>query len=256
MDSTGFDFKGRSIFIALPAYDHKVSLKLAISLARFTQAAPRHGIDVQIGSICGCSVVSRARNLLVKDFLDSGCTELLFIDSDINFDPDAIFRLMAWGGGKKGIVAAVPRVRDPKATYIADLEYDENKELTMNGRGLVRATRVATAFMWVNRPVFEDLVNAHPEWDYFDHRSGKMLNAVFDFKVTHEGYMGEDFLFCDRARGLGYQVWIDPAITLGHMGVQEYVGNFGTDILHPMIGELKPVGFEVAEAGADVSEST
>jgi len=111
----GFNLAGRSIFIALPAYDFKVSLKLAVSLARFTQIAPQHGIDVHIGSICGCSVVSRARNLLVRDFLDSDATELLFIDSDINFEPEDILRLMAWGTDtRKGIVAAVPRVRDVK----------------------------------------------------------------------------------------------------------------------------------------------
>lgn len=232
----GFNLAGRSIFIALPAYDFKVSLKLAVSLASFTQRASRHGIDVQIGSICGCSVVSRARNLLVQDLLESPCTELLFIDSDINFEPEAIFRLMAWGTDtRKGVVAAVPRVRDVNKVYIADLEYDENQELTMNHRGLVRAERVATAFMWVNRKVFEDLVAAHPEWAYWDKRAGKNLSAVFDFKVTPEGYIGEDFLFCDRAREAGYEVWIDPTITLGHMGVQEYTGNFGDDILYPMI---------------------
>lgn len=232
----GFNLAGRSIFIALPAYDFKVSLKLAVSLASFTQRASRHGIDVQIGSICGCSVVSRARNLLVQDLLESPCTELLFIDSDINFEPEAIFRLMAWGTDtRKGVVAAVPRVRDVNKVYIADLEYDENQELTMNHRGLVRAERVATAFMWVNRKVFEDLVAAHPEWTYWDKRAGKNLSAVFDFKVTPEGYIGEDFLFCDRAREAGYEVWVDPTITLGHMGVQEYTGNFGDDILYPMI---------------------
>lgn len=232
----GFNLAGRSIFIALPAYDFKVSLKLAVSLARFAQEAPKHGISVQIGSICGCSVVSRARNLLVKDLLESDCTELLFIDSDINFEPEAIFRLMAWGSDeKKGIVAAVPRVRDVNKVYIADLEYDENRELTMNRQGLVRAERVATAFMWVNRKVFEDLVEANPEWTYWDKRAGKNLSAVFDFKVTPEGYIGEDFLFCDRAREAGYEVWIDPTISLGHMGVQEYTGNFGDDILYPMI---------------------
>lgn len=230
-----YDLSGRSIFIALPAYDFKVSLKLAVSLARFTQMAPRHGIDVQIGSICGCSVVSRARNMLVRDFLDSPCTELLFIDSDINFEPEAIIRLMAWGSDpKKGIVAAVPRVRDANKTYIADLAYD-NHQLTMNGMGLVKGERVATAFMWVNRKVFEDLIASNPEWTYWDKRAGADLSAVFDFKVERDGYIGEDFLFCDRARYAGYEVWIDPSITLGHMGVQEYTGNFGEDVLKPMI---------------------
>ena len=232
----GYSLAGRSVFIALPAYDFKVSLKLAISLARFAQSAPQHGIDIQIGSICGCSVVSRARNLLVKDFIESNCTDLLFIDSDINFEPDDILRLLSWTSEpKKGIVAGVPRTRSEHKTYIANLDYDDSHELTMNSMGLVRATHVATAFMMVRREVFETLVEAHKEWEYYDTRTDRVLNAVFDFKVTEAGYMGEDFLFCDRAREHGYEVWIDPTIKLGHMGVQEYMGNFGKDILYPMI---------------------
>jgi hypothetical protein len=232
----GYDLTGRSIFIALPAYDFKVSLKLAISLARFTQVAGKHGISVHMGSICGCSVVSRARNLLVKDMVDSDATDLLFIDSDINFEPDDILRLMAWGADpKKGIVAGVPRTRSENKVYIADLDYDENGELTMNGMGLVRGKRVATAFMLIRREVFEQMMAAHPEWVYKDQRSDRMIPCLFDFKLTEEGYIGEDFLFCDRARELGFEVWIDPTIKLGHMGVQEYEGCFGPDVLYPMI---------------------
>jgi glycosyltransferase involved in cell wall biosynthesis len=231
-----YDLSGKSIFIALPAYDFKVSLKLAVSLARFAQAAPQHGITIQIGSICGCSVVSRARNLLAQDMLESQCDYLMFIDSDINFEPEDIIRLMAWGNDpKKGIVAAVPRTRNESKVYIATLDYDENQELTMNGMGLVRAKRVATAFMLVRREVFVKMTEAHPEWQYYDTRSNRMIPCLFDFQLTEEGYMGEDFLFCDRARELGFEVWVDPSITLGHMGVQEYTGNYGQDILYPMI---------------------
>jgi hypothetical protein len=69
-----------------------------------------------------------------------------------------VFRLMAWGTDpKKGIVAAVPRTRSETKTYIAALDHDENGELTMNGMGLVRAKRVATAFMLVRREVFEQM---------------------------------------------------------------------------------------------------
>ena len=238
----GFDLAGKSIFIALPAYDFKVSLKLAISLARFAQAAPRHGIDIQISSICSCSMVSRARNLLAQDMIESSCDYLLFVDSDINFEPEDIFRLMAWAEDpKKGIVAAVPRTRSEDKVYIANLDYDENSELTMNGMGLVRAERVATAFMLVRREVFITMAEAHPEWKYYDKRSDRVVPCLFDFELTEEGYIGEDFLFCDRARELGFEVWIDPTITLGHMGVQEYVGNFGNDVLYPMVVPQKDV---------------
>lgn len=228
---------GRSVFIALPAYDFKVSLKLAISLARFAQMAPQHGIEIQIGSICGCSVVSRARNLLAQDMLESDCTDLLFIDSDINFEPEDVLRLMAWGADpKKGIVAGVPRTRSESKVYIATLDHDgDTNDLTMNGMGLVRAKRVATAFMLVRREVFEVLAREHPEWQYYDKKTDRQLTAMFDFKLTEEGYMGEDFLFCDRAREHGFEVWVDPSISLGHMGVQEYMGNFGEDVLYPMV---------------------
>ena len=226
------------MFIALPAYDFKVSLKLAISLARFAQTAPQHGVTIQIGSICGCSVVSRARNLLVKDLLESECTDLLFIDSDINFEPEDVYRLMAWTSDpKKGIVGGVPRTRSDNKVYIASLDYDDNNDLTMDNMGLVRAKRLATAFMMVRRDVFTTLVDAHPEWSYYDTRTDRTLSAVFDFKLTDEGYMGEDYLFCDRAREHGFEVWVDPTIKLGHMGVQEYMGDFGAEVLYPMIAK-------------------
>ena len=231
-----YDLAGRSVFIALPAYDFKVSLKLAISLAQFAREAQQHGIDIQIGSICGCSVVSRARNLLAQDMLDSDCTDLMFIDSDINFEAADVFRLMAWTSDpKKGIVAGVPRTRSTTKTYIGTLDKDEDGELTMNGMGLVRAKRVATAFMMVRRDVFETLDTAHPEWRYYDERSERTVPCMFDFMKTDEGYIGEDYLFCDRAREHGFEVWVDPTIKLGHMGVQEYEGEFGKDVLYPML---------------------
>jgi len=176
---------------------------------------------------------------LVKDFLETDCTDLIFIDSDINFEPESIFRLLAWGSDPaKGIVAGVPRTRKTEKVYIAKLD-EEDGELTMNAMGLVRAKRVATAFMLVQRKVFEDLIEQHPEWVYQDKVSNKDLYAIFDFMLTEEGYIGEDFLFCDRARAIGYEVWIDPTIKLGHMGVQEYEGDFGNDILYPMINPIQ-----------------
>jgi hypothetical protein len=232
----GYNLAGRSLFIALPAYDFKVSLKLAISLAQFAQQAQQHGIDIQIGSICGCSVVSRARNLLAQDMLDSDCTDLMFIDADINFEAADLFRLMAWTSDpKKGIVAGIPRTRSTTKTYIGTLDRDEDGQLTMNGMGLVRAKRVATAFMMVRRDVFETLNEAHPEWRYYDERSERTVPCMFDFMLTEEGYIGEDYLFCDRAREHGFDIWVDPTIKLGHMGVQEYEGEFGKDVLYPMI---------------------
>ena len=231
----GYSLAGHKIFFGIPAYDHKVSLKQAISLMRFAQQAPQHGIDITIGSICGCSVVSRARNLLVQDFLESDATELMFIDADINFQPEDIIRLMAWVT-EEGIdvAAGIPCARKTEKTYIVTLDEDSSGVM-MNGMGLVRAKRVATAFMMIKRAVIENLVKDNPQWQYWDDKTQRTLSALFDFAVKDNSYVGEDYLFCDRARADGFQVWVDPTIKLGHMGVQEYEGDFGNEAFYPRL---------------------
>jgi hypothetical protein len=236
-----FSLVGRKIMIGLPAYDFKVSVKLAISLAQFCVEAPKHGVEIQICNISGCSVVSRVRNLIVKDFLASDCTDLMFIDSDINFNYADIFRLMAWNTDpKKGIVGGVPVARKKGSIYISTLDQDEDGGIYMNAYGLVKAKRLATAFMLIRRDVFETLRDNHPEWRYHDDRvenghEDKICYSFFDFQSKPDGYVGEDYTFCDRASEHGYEVWIDPTIKLGHMGITEFEGSFGEEYLYPLI---------------------
>jgi hypothetical protein len=234
-----YDLAGRKIFFGLPAYDFKIAVKTATSLLRFAMAAQAHGVQIQIGSICGCSVVSKARNAIVADFLESDCTDLMFIDSDITFEPEAVFRLMAWASDpKKGIVAAIPVSRKPGKNFISTLDSDEDNNIVMNGMGLVRAKRVATAFMLIQRKVLTDLDEAHPEWKYWDENSQKIQKSFFDFKSTPQGYIGEDYLFCDRARALNHEVWVDPTIRLGHLGLMEFDGCLGEDYLYPRLAPV------------------
>jgi hypothetical protein len=236
-----YDLAGRKIMLGLPTYDFKVTAKLAISLASFCVQAQQHGVDIQICNISGCSVVSRVRNLIAKDFLDSDCTDLMFIDSDINFEAEDIFRLMAWNSDpKKGIVAGIPVARKKGKVYISTLDTDEEDNIFMNYMGLVKAKRVATAFMMIRREVFEKLKDTHPEWVYHDEKKvGDEVIAFFDFALKDGEYIGEDFLFCDRARELGYEVWIDPTIKLGHMGMEEFAGAFGEDYLYPLMKSIE-----------------
>jgi hypothetical protein len=237
----GYNLAGRKVMIGLPSYDYKVSSKLAISLASFCVQATKHGVDIQVCNISGCSVVSRVRNLIVKDFLASDCTDLMFIDSDINFNYEDIFRLMAWNTSPKmGIVGGVPVARKKGSVYISTLEQDADGGIYMNAYGLVKAKRIATAFMLIRRDVIETLRDNHPEWQYHDDRvenghSDKICYSFFDFKSTPEGYVGEDYTFCDRATEHGYEVWIDPTIKLGHMGITEFEGSFGEEFLYPLI---------------------
>jgi len=87
--------------------------------------------------------------------------------------------------------------------------------------------------MMIQKQVFTKLAELHPEWKHMDNGSPQTLYSFFDFLVTPEGMIGEDFLFCDRAREAGFEVWVDPTIKLGHMGVIEHKSDFGEDVLYP-----------------------
>ena len=239
----GFDLAGKKLMIGLPAYDHKVGVKMAISLMRLGQQVLEHGISIQVSSICGCSVVSRARNVIAHNFLQSDCDHLMFIDADMTFEPESVLRLLAWNQ-TKGIVAGAYESRKPGKVYILSLDGGNGVDgaqnsVAMDGMGLVKAYRVATGFMMIQRQVFEKLRDAHPEWEHQDSMEDRLLYSFFDFKCTPKGYIGEDFLFCDRAREIGTEIWVDPTIKLGHMGIHEYQSDFGNDVLYPSMEAAK-----------------
>jgi hypothetical protein len=228
----GFDLAHKKLMIGLPAYDHKVGLKMAVSLMHLGQKVIDHGIQIVISSVCGCSVVSRARNLIADEFMKSDCDHLLFIDSDMTFDPDSVIRLLAWNQ-EKPIVAGVYEARKEGKIYIVSLAGD-GTAIHCDENGLIEARRVATGFMMIQRGVFQKLKDAHPEWEHKDTSSDNMLWGYFDFKLTREGYVGEDFLFCDRVREQGLSIWVDPTIKLGHMGIHEFKSDFEKDVIQPM----------------------
>jgi hypothetical protein len=236
-NEAAYDLVGKKLFIGLPAYDFKVGVKLAIALAEFCVKAQKHGIQIEISNVSGCSVVSRVRNIIADQFLDSGSDHLMMIDSDMTFKADDIFRLLAWNQTKP-IVAGIGAARKTEKVFFSMMDEDENGQITIDKMGCVRAKRVGTGFMMVRRDVFECLRGNHPEWVYMDQNSDKKLHAFFDFQCTPEGYIGEDYTFCDRARAHGFTVWADPTIKLGHMGMHEFEGDFGNDYLYP---RLKPV---------------
>ena len=46
-------------------------------------------------------------------------------------------------------------------------------------------------------------------------------------------YLSEDWAFCDRARKLGFKVWLDPSIFINHVG--EYSWNLADAIRQPKV---------------------
>jgi hypothetical protein len=226
---------GRKLFIGIPAYDGKLNIKTAFALAQLMPKAAQLGVSVFLSDLSNCSIITMARNALVHEFLKTDATELLFIDSDVIVNPDDILRLMAQSGGKDITAGMYPRrAKDEK--FFADLHYTDSGDLEFEG-SMMRVKRAPTGFMLIQRHVLEQLVFAHPEWMYEKSPTEKM-SAVFDFAIVDGKYVGEDYLFCDRATKMGFTVYIDVDISLPHIGPNEFTRNFREDVVMPLLENI------------------
>jgi hypothetical protein len=224
---------GRTLFIGIPAYDGKLNIKTAFALAQLMPKAMSLGVSVILSDLSNCSIITMARNALVHEFLKTDATELLFIDADVVATADDMLRLMAQS--RDITTGAYPR-RAKDQNFFADLYFDANGDLEFDG-SLMRVERAPTGFMLIQRHVIEQMVFAHPEWTYEKSPTEKM-SAVFDFAIVDGKYVGEDYLFCDRATQMGFKVYIDVDISLPHVGSNEFTRNFREEVVMPMLENI------------------
>lgn len=181
--------------------------------------------------VVGSSNLPRARNELVARFLASECTDMIFVDDDMGWKPEAIVRLLA---SDKDVIGGVGRKRVDKPNSDPDVwcvHFPESADtrLDQDEMGNVRVMAVGTGLLKISRSVFEKMIAAHPEWKRAGHDG--MSEAVkanyyqfFRFDPDDSTEMGEDFVFCKRWRELGGTIWIDPTIWLSHVGNRAYSG--------------------------------
>ena len=233
MTQRSVDLRSRRLMIGFPTYDGKLPITSALALSQLTSASQAHGFALQFSYISGCSIITKARNAIAHRFLQSDCTDLLFIDADIHFTPADVLRTLALSEGRDIVAGAYPR-RAEDVKFFTDVHYPLELE-----DGLLRVERVGTGFMLIRRHVFEQLQADHPEWRFWVNTEQTHHTAFFDFKTTPEGYIGEDYLFCDRARAAGFKVWIDPEVNLGHYGSTEFTGHFGEQVVIPLLAKAR-----------------
>ena len=219
--------------IAIPAYDGKLNIKSAFALATLAMDMAKHGAKLYLTQISGCSLITKARNALVADFLESDATDLLFIDSDIIFKSDDVLRLLALSGNKDITAGAYPRrAKDKK--FFTDIYLDEQNQIEFRD-GMLRVDRIGTGFMLIRRHVLETMKANHPEWGYYNNVNDRTDYALFDFELKNGEYYGEDYTFCNRAKADGFSIYLDPEINLPHIGTEEYSNHFGEEVIKPLI---------------------
>ena len=248
----------RKIFVATPMYGGMCSGQYCKSTADLSKLAQSYGIEIEFFYLFNESLITRARNYCVDEFLrHERFTHLMFIDSDIGFNPDDILTLAAIaepGSDKQIVCGPYPKkcISWEKVKVAVDKGYgDENPQALADyvgdyvfnpasGKNQIRIDEVAevmeggTGFMMIQRSAFEQYEKAYPEFHYLpdhvrsEHFDGtREIMAYFDCVICPDTkrYLSEDYMFCQWARNAGIKVLMAPWMRLTHMGSYTFGGS-------------------------------
>ena len=207
--------QGTDVTIGFPC-GANIPWQTTMSLLAAVRLATKKGVDVRIQTVAGNSDVVDARNAVLTLFMESDSQRLFWIDSDIDFRPDAFLRMLALSQKYDIIAAAYPLKRDDQAVVLNELP---GSTWEMNKDGLIKIESLGLGFTVVRRAALEKLVDGKPNTF---HPTAKR-NQLHVFRQTTTA--GEDITFFGDLRALGYDVWLDPTIELGHIGPKVYRRN-------------------------------
>jgi hypothetical protein len=216
------------VLLATPAYGGQVTEAYLQSLLALVHASYARGVQIDVMTLTNESLITRARNEIVATFMGGDWTDLLWVDADISFSPEHVWRLLdaphdvcATPYAMKGLdwdAASLAGTADT-ARQAAIMSVINFMPGAVVEGGFAPALDAGTGFMRIKRSVLEKLIAAHPEVEYTSEKDGKTRWAIFDCIIHNGRYLSEDYTFCRRWQALGGQVWVDVASpNLGHQG--------------------------------------
>jgi hypothetical protein len=216
---------GIRVMLAMPTH-RDIPVMTVRSLLETQDVLTQRGIPCDVEMQCGGSLVHHARTKAAWHFLQSDCTHLFWVDSDISWQAKDFLRLLAIGNQLECVSAAYPCRADPLRFFIAHSE----TEFEANEYGCIPVRGLGLGFTVVQRVVVEQIAAKSPKLIYPDIDEGP-VPRIFRCDERDGHARGEDIAFFDDVHDLGYQVWLDPSIELGHIGAKEYRARFSDHLV-------------------------
>lgn len=253
------DLQKRSLFVATPMYGGQCTGAFARSMQDLTALCMRYGIQMRCYYLFNESLITRARNYSVDEFMRSGMTHMMFIDADIGFDPNDVIALLALqsdespydiiGGPYPKKCIAWEKIKQAVDKGFADKDPNQLEQFVgdyvfspvfQEGTTEIRldepaeVLEIGTGFMMVRRTSFEKFAEAYPGQYYkpdharTEHFDGSRdIVAYFDAVIDPESrrYLSEDYMFCQWSRKIGLKTYLCPWMRLTHTGTYTFGGS-------------------------------
>lgn len=216
------------VMLATPAYRGLVCPQFIDSLEETVNFFTLNGIDSVFKMVGGCCYIQIARNKIVKEFIDSDCDKLLFLDDDISWNASDAYKLVMQ---KMDIIAGIYPIKSEKEYYPVVLHCDENDYPVSEGNFLL-ASRVPTGFLCITRDAIEKIKASIPHLRYDEMELGDETltkTEYYDFfpqGVKNGRWVGEDHAFCALWEEIGGKIYVPPDINFKHYSDSKtYEGN-------------------------------
>ena len=236
------------ILVATPCYGGQVTSLYTLSLLGLQRACAEIGVALSFRLIAGDSLITRARNLTVQQFLATPeATHLLFIDADIGFAPEQALALLAadkdvcgavyplkrldWDRIRAQAKAGIENLAASTLNYVMDLKEGEPTPPTTD---FFQVKYLGTGFLMIKREVFAKMAEHYPETRFKTIHLGLNIDAAtapahafFDCMIDPDSgeYLSEDYTFCKRWTQIGGEIWAYANSRLAHVGTMTFEGD-------------------------------
>lgn len=215
-----------SLMIATPAYGAQLHAGYVRSLLRTQRALIGLGIGFEYFVLVNESMIPRGRDHIAAAFTASACSHLIMVDADIEFQAEAVVRLLQQAA-VHDMVMGIYRRKRQEVDYPVNWTVESGQQVTMHpATGCCEIVSGPGGFVMVSRSLVERMQAAYPELKYetlreFDEHRYALYNPL------QEGHIlfGEDISFCRRWRAIGGTIWVDPVVNLVHHGAAAFDGN-------------------------------
>lgn len=272
------ELRKRKLFLATPMYGGQCAGMFARSVADLTALCTHYGIGLQMYFLFNESLITRARNYCCDEFIRSDATHMMFIDSDIGFNPNDVLALLALqdddseydviGGPYPKKCISWEKVKLAVDKGFADEDPNNLEKFVgdyvfnpKNGSGSipigepVEVLEIGTGFMMIRKKTLVEFAKKFPQHSYrpdhvrtehFDGSREIMQYFQAEIDPKSKRYLSEDYWFCQKIQELGMKTWFCPWMKLQHVGTYIFGGS---------LADLAAVGASATADGDQIAKT-
>ena len=215
-----------SVFVSLPAYD-TMQVPTCLSLVKLFNKFTLAKIKAEIGTF-KCHYVSYGRNVLTALFLESGFDYQLFVDADLEFEPEVVGRMIL---AKKDAICVPYRKKTQDQVLKFSIEFNDPTNIEVDEKGIVELKMGPAGLTLIHRSVYEKLIKDNPDLkikqkEIISEKANSYFYNFWDTTFTKDGtWWGEDVNFCNLIKKSGFKFYgvVDGQTT--HYGSHGWTGS-------------------------------